>query len=76
MNKFNLTFNLKKKTSIYVSFHENESIIDLCLTTEKLTERGIKCRIKKDFDHNFDHFSIETILNISVKTAPPQKKFG
>ena len=68
MNEFQFISNLKFEIFIFVSCRENEIIINLCLTTKKLTNRIIICRIRENLNHDFDHLFIETILNVSINT--------
>ena len=75
MNEFQLISNLKLEISIFVSCRKNEIIINLCLTTKKLTNRIIICRIRENLNHDFDHLFIKTILNVSINTTFSEKKF-
>lgn len=76
LDEFHLSSNLPTGTPTYFSAQGNETTIDLCLTTEELTEQVMKCRTREDLDHNSDHMPIETILNISIGATPPLEKYS
>ena len=75
MNEFQLISNFKFEISIFVSCRKNEIIINLCLTTKKLTNRIIICKIRKNSNHDFDHLFIKTIFDVSINTILSKKKF-
>ena len=75
MNEFQLISNLKSETSIFVSCRENKITINLCLTTKKLTNRIIICRIRENLNHDFDYLFIKTIFDVSINTIFSKKKF-
>lgn len=76
IDEFHLSSNLPTGTPTYFSAQGNETTIDLCLNTEELTGKVMKCRTREELDHNSDHMPIETILNISIGVTPPQEKYS
>lgn len=76
IDEFHLSSNLPTGTPTYFSAQGNETAIDLCLNTEELTGKVMKCRTREDLDHNSDQMPIETILNISIGVTPPQEKYS
>ena len=68
MNEFQLISNFKFEIFIFVSCKKNEIIINLCLTTKKLTNRIIICKVRENLNHDFDYLFIKTILNVSINT--------
>ena len=75
INEFGLILNTPKRIKTYVSRTGNEFTIDLNFATKELSQRVISCMTREDLDHDSDHLSIETILDISINTAPPAEKF-
>ena len=75
MNEFQLISNFNFEISIFVSCRKNEITINLCLTTKKLTNRIIICRIREKLNHDFDHLFIKTIFDVSINTIFSKEKF-
>lgn len=75
MDEFRLTSNLSRGMLTYLHFQGSEFTIDFCLTTERLTERILICKIV-DMDHNSDHMPIEITLDLSIGQCSPSKRFN
>ena len=75
MNEFQLISILKFEISIFVSCRKNKIIINICLTTKKLTNRIIICKIRKNLNPDFDYLFIKTIFDVSTNTILSKKKF-
>ena len=66
LNDFSLSFNLFTKTFIYFHFQNSKFIIDLCLSSKKLTKKIFICRTRSVLNHDSNHMFIEITLNFFI----------
>jgi hypothetical protein len=65
MENYGLTSTMPPGIIIYKKDYKR-SIIDLCLGTPGITARMIQSQIDNKMDHDSDHFSIATSINLRI----------
>ena len=75
MEDLDLSSTLRPGTITYEE-RASRSPIDICLVTVGLVDRIIRSQVDRDLDHNSDHLSISTVVDMRVQQLDATPKRG
>ncbi len=76
IDEFDLTQHLSPRTTKYISPLGSESTINLEFTSARLTEKIQIFDVVEALDHDSDHLSIGTILDLSLQNTEPDTRYS